>query len=161
MKAETATAILAGIVIWILGVVAGQYFSIVPKPDRGKYKMAPSDLPSPICDALVKLSVRGKKIVPDPDPVCLAEGRSLTWDIVNDGEVNIQFVDDNGTAIAGPFQFLNNINNPAEGQYVHKGQGRLSSNKALRRGRWKYTVKWKLTDGTYADQLDPAVCVRD
>lgn len=160
-----AVPLLAGVVIGALAVVLGVLLTgkkIVP----ADYRPA-STLPSPACDALVKVSLGkdsgGKpKIFANPDPVCLAIGRSLTWEVVDQPEtknasLEITFKD------KGPFpqDLQNNPENLDVGYYKHTGPGRINSNKAEKNDRWIYRLKWTFTDATYVETADPVVCIRD
>ena len=166
---RTALAVVVGVFIGVAGVFVARSLlgpgsplpSPVPVPSL-------SPLPSPMCEALVKLSVQGKRIVAEPDRVCLALDRSLTWDIADRGEVTIDFKtkDLPQGPVKGPFVLDNNNNpfNTARGVYSNAASpvpGRVGSNKADQRGLWKYTVKWKLPTGEELEPLDPAVCIRD
>jgi hypothetical protein len=163
---KTGPAVLVGVVVGALGILAVQRLAgggrpSPPPPPPPSTLPAPSPLPSPTCDALVKLSVKANRIVVEPDIVCLAVGRSLSWDIVDAGDVEIDFKEQN--AVKGPFIFdnANNPSNTAPGKYNHTSPGRVASNRADKRGRWRYTVRWKTTTGEQLPDLDPAVCVRD
>jgi hypothetical protein len=165
---RAAAAVVVGMVIGAVGALTAQKLLMeggpIPSPAPSPVPTAspgPSPLPSPMCDALVKLSLRGKQIVADPDNVCLAVGRSLSWDIVDAGDVEIDFKEQNNHK--GPFSFDNTVNpsNTAPGKYNRNSPGRVGSNRADHRGWWKYTVRWKLPTGDAIPDLDPAVCVRD
>lgn len=165
---RAAAAVVVGMVIGAVGALTAQKLLMeggpIPSPAPSPVPTAspgPSALPSPMCDALVKLSLRGKQIVADPDNVCLALDRALSWDIADAGDVDIEF--DVQNTFKGPFVFDSTANpgNTARGLYKRSSPGRLASNKADRRGRWKYTVRWKLPSGEVLESLDPAVCVRD
>jgi hypothetical protein len=163
---QTRPGMLAGVFLAgvIIGVGAMAVFS-----GRGEVRPSPAPslpppptLPPAMCEGLVKLSVEGGRIVANPDTVCLAVGRPLTWEIAGDGEVDIDFEQFGGNK--GPFPRENgNSQNPDRGKYKATVSGhpvKLKSTGAedLPR-RWKYTVSWKV-NGQDLTPLDPVVCIR-
>jgi hypothetical protein len=133
---------------------------------------SPSALPTPMCDGLVKLSLRGGTIVANPETVCVAVGYTLTFEIVDKGTATITFEKDNN--LQGPFpddpNLVNHdgtLINAVRGIYEAKNPNTIvgSLNVKTRAAedaarRWKYTVKWVRPDGTEVPEIDPWVCIR-
>jgi hypothetical protein len=125
-----------------------------------------------MCDAHVSISLEKDsmgilQIVANPDPVCLAIGRPLTWEIKDQPEavkamITIKFKPQ--TAGTSPFLYdpQNNGDNTADGTYEHTGPGKVNSNNAIKNARWTYSVTWKM-DGVDKPVVtsDPVVCIRD
>jgi hypothetical protein len=168
---KTSLAFLVGVIIGLVAAFTVQGLpggGGPPSPSPGfppspSPSPLPSPLPSPTCEALVKLSLQGATIVADPDRVCLAIGRPLTWEIDGAGEVEIDFETKNNKK--GPFAHdpQNNPHNKIErGKYKREktdNSKRISANTADVLASWKYTVKWT-PPGEPTREIDPVVCIR-
>jgi hypothetical protein len=173
MKAWSAVlAVLAGVVVAILSAYLGMRYQASRDSNAKGGGGQTTTLPSASCDAIVRISL-GKdssgnpKIFANPDPVCLAIGRPLTWEVVNQAEakgatIEITFNEQNG-GFKGPFPHdpQGNPENLDIGYYKHTGPGRINSNKAEKNNRWIYRLKWTLTNATVVENDDPVVCIRD
>jgi hypothetical protein len=162
---KKAVPVLVGVVIGVLAVFLGLKLQVIKWGGGGL-----TNLPTPMCDALVKISLEkdatgNLKIAATPDPVCLAIGRPLNWEIKDQPEadkavITIKFKPQNN--ILSPFpRDLTNSDNTGEGVYEHTGPGKVNSNKATHNDRWTYSVEWKIFDGPTIKTPDPVVCIRD
>ena len=186
---QTRPGMLAG--VFLAGVIVGVgAMALYSGRESGEPSSSPTDtvpptttqppdtLPAAMCGGLVKLSIRGGLIVADPDPVCLAVGRPLTWEIVDKGTVTITFVDLVNQKL-GPFQEdqslfnaydntkinefrgiyeVKNLNATTVGSLSVKTLGADNSPDTAR--QWKYQVRWRPLTGPAPPDLDPVVCIR-
>jgi hypothetical protein len=143
---KTAAVLLVGVALGGLGVLFGQPYLESMSADM-----------SPQCQAVVRLSLAGTKIVVHPENTCLHKGRKLSWEVAagTGDKVEIDFKKEQG-----PFQHVSHPHNPRKGHYeVTEAPWEIDSNPALAKGRWEYKVTWTLPNGTKYE-LDPAVCIR-
>jgi hypothetical protein len=158
--------LLVGMILAALGgfLLGRQVSNGGPLPSPPGPTATPSPLRSPMCDAVVRISLDGTVPRANPDRACLAEGRSVTWEIENgdQAEIEIEFQRQDDTD--GPFKqepSTNPHNTERRGKYKRlAGDTRnISSNAADQVGMWEYTVKWTPKNGP-PQQLDPVICIR-
>jgi len=170
---KTAAVFLAGVIIGVgtMAVLSGQMGGAPsPPPDTLPPPPTTLALPAAMCEGLVRLSLQGGAIVADPDPVCLAVGRPLTWEIVDKGTVTITFEEVGGKK--GPFPETGNsmgpIINKYRGIYEAKNDNTITGSLKLKSlgadnlpRPWKYTIEWTPPGSTDPPiKLDPVVCIR-
>jgi hypothetical protein len=157
---KTIAAALVGFALGVAAVIIGQ---------RIFSRQFMSGLPPAMGDAKVSISLdESGTPKADPDPVSLANGRQVTWEIdpqMSAGEVVIDF------AFQGPYKgpFRNGAGtNPHQDQLVGRGKYRrkqgdsrsIRSNAAEETGLWKYSVTYT-PNGGQPKTKDPAVCIRN
>jgi hypothetical protein len=171
---RAAAAVVVGVVIGAVGALTAQKLmtegtSLPPPPPPSTTTMPTpaSPLPSPMCDALVRIKLDGLgRPTLTPKDVCLARGRELTWDVdpqLVAGEVDIDF--DFQGSDKGPFLDKTGTNPHqalGRGRYVRRNADSrpIRSNDAEKTGRWTYKVTYT-PNGGQPMVADPAVCVRD
>jgi hypothetical protein len=149
---ETRVAVLVGFALGVAAVLIGQRLlsrqflsGLPPATGRG--------------GVTIKLDASGTPTA-WPDPVPLANGRELTWEIdsqMEAGEVEIKFVKNKGPFKKDP----GNPHHKDQGWYVRqKGDKRdIHSNAAEKTGLWKYSVTYTVNGASKTN--DPAVCIRN
>ena len=149
---DTTVAVLVGFVLGVAAVLIGQ---------RLFSRQFLSGMPPAMGRAIVWISLDASG-TPEatPDPVSLANGRELTWEIdsqMESGEVEVKFIKNKG-----PFKKdTGNPHHKDQGWYARgKGDKRpIRSNAAEKTGLWKYSVTYTVNGASKT--LDPAVCIRN
>jgi hypothetical protein len=167
--------LLAGVVIGALAVFLG--LPLIGKKIVPLNFQAAANLPTPICEATVKLTLKRNStgvpeaiIVDPPHPVCVALSRPVNWEIGDPNDVKLIKLEfkEEGSQPKGPFPADSNLVNDDgtlinknRGIYLRKKAGTLTAKSPDTTGSYKYWVEWTLMNDTVLKTPDPVVCIRD
>lgn len=110
-----------------------------------------------LCESLVRISLDSSRsrIIAEPENVCLFLKSSLVWKIdsdVQDDNPQVEIEFERGVKGSVPFSQPGFQNDP--------GCPAIRSGAALKSGNWKYTIRWKPSQGEELPPLDPRVMIR-